>query len=150
MRGAHQTAWIMQAIRHEKQKVFLQTSDRKLESFLSDWKNSEHLHAFPYPNIEDSTFHHPPLSPKRETYGMLLFVQLSHSYLLHRGKSATCYRYCQALTYSILFSTFFHRRIFRLSWRFPWDSPSQKSEKNMFGSGYSSAISQYMREQITR
>lgn len=23
MRGAHQTAWIMQAIQHEKQKVFL-------------------------------------------------------------------------------------------------------------------------------
>ena len=36
MIGAHLTAWIMQAIRHEKQKVFLQTSDRKLESFLSD------------------------------------------------------------------------------------------------------------------
>ena len=36
MRGVYQTAWIMQAIRHEKQKVFLQTSDRKLESFLSD------------------------------------------------------------------------------------------------------------------
>ena len=57
--------------------------------------------------------------PERETCCMLLFVQLSHSYLLHRGKSATCYRYCQSLTYSILFPPFFHRRIFRLSWRFP-------------------------------
>ena len=28
-----------------------------LWGFLSDGKNSEHLHAFPYPNIEDSTFH---------------------------------------------------------------------------------------------
>ena len=31
--------------------------------------------------------------------------QLLHSCLLHRGKSATCYRHSQALTYSILLST---------------------------------------------
>ena len=29
MSGAHQTAWIMQAIRNENLKGFLQTSDRK-------------------------------------------------------------------------------------------------------------------------
>ena len=61
----------------------------------------------------DSTFHHqptaggPPFSPERETYGMLLFIQLLHSCLLRRGKGATCYRYSQALTYSILLSTIF-------------------------------------------
>ena len=43
--------------------------------------------------------------PERETYSMLLFVQISHSYLLRTGKSATCYRYSQALTYRILLST---------------------------------------------
>ena len=71
----------------------------------------EQQHAFLYSNIVDSTFHHqptaggPPFSPERETYSMLLFVQLLHACLLHRGKSATCYRYSQALTYSILLST---------------------------------------------
>ena len=38
---------------------------------------------------------------------MLLFIQLLHSCLLRRGKGATCYRYSQALTYSILLSTIF-------------------------------------------
>ena len=46
----------------------------------------------------------PPLSPERETYGMLLFIQLLHSCLLRRGKSATCYRYSYTLTYRILLS----------------------------------------------
>ena len=36
MRGVYQTAWIMQAIRHEKQKVFLQTSDRKLRALQTE------------------------------------------------------------------------------------------------------------------
>ena len=42
--------------------------------------------------------------PERETYGMLLFIQLLHSCLLRRGKSATCYRYSYTLTYRILLS----------------------------------------------
>ena len=69
------------------------------------------LSLFPWIHIQHSTFHHqpkaggPPFSPERETYGMLLFIQLLHSCLLRRGKSATCYRYSQALTYSILLST---------------------------------------------
>ena len=57
----------------------------------------------------------PPFSPEKKTYGMLLFVQLLHSCLLHRGKSATCYRYSQALTYSILLSTIRLRRMVPLS-----------------------------------
>ena len=80
-------------------------------AFLS-FTQRKQLHMLPlflYSNIEDSTFHQPqagpPLSPERETYGMLLFVQLSHSYLLHRGSSSTCYRYSYTPTYSILLST---------------------------------------------
>ena len=45
-----------------------------------------------------------PLSPERETYGIFLFIQLLHSCLLRRGKSATCYRYSYTLTYRILLS----------------------------------------------
>ena len=69
------------------------------------------LSLFPWIYIQHSTFHHqpkaggPPFSPERETYGMLLFIQLLHSCLLRRGKSATCYRYSQALTYRVLLST---------------------------------------------
>ena len=67
-----------------------------------------HQHAFLCSNIQHSTFHQPqagpPLSPERETYGMLLFIQLLHSCLLRRGKSATCYRYSYTLTYRILLS----------------------------------------------
>ena len=37
--------------------------------------------------------------PERETYGMLLFIQLLLSCLLRRGKSATSYRDSQAPTY---------------------------------------------------
>ena len=62
---------------------------------ISDGQTSEgeHQHASLFPNIQHSTFHHqpraggPPLSPERETYSMLLFVQISHSYLLRRGKN---------------------------------------------------------------
>ena len=52
----------------------------------------EQQHAFLHSNIVESTFHHslkrmvPPFSPERETFRMLLFVQISHSYLLRRGK----------------------------------------------------------------
>ena len=42
--------------------------------------------------------------PERETYGMLLFIQLLQSCLLRRGKSATCYHYSYTLTYRILLS----------------------------------------------
>ena len=53
-----------------------------------------HQHAFLRSNIniENSTFHHPPgadgppFSPERETYGMLLFIQLLHSCLLTKWK----------------------------------------------------------------
>ena len=63
--------------------------------------------ALTYSNLLSTIFDGPPLSPERETYGMLLFIQLLHSCLLRRGKGATCYRYSQALTYSILLSTIF-------------------------------------------
>ena len=99
------------------------TSRSLLDSRVKDSTNSSlygktgsdgaHQHTFLRSNIENSTFHHPPgadgppFSPERETYGMLLFIQLLHSCLLRRGKGATCYRYSQALTYSILLSTIF-------------------------------------------
>ena len=95
------------------------TARSLLDSRVKDSTNSSlygktgsdgaHQHTFLRSNIENSTFHQPqagpPLSPERETYGMLLFVQLSHSYLLHRGSSSTCYRYSYTPTYSILLST---------------------------------------------
>ena len=76
---------------------------------LTKWKKCNILSLFHQIHIVDSTFHQPqagpPLSPERETYGMLLFIQLLHSCLLRRGKSATCYRYSYTLTYRILLST---------------------------------------------
>ena len=63
------------------------------------------LSSFPTYSILLSTiFDGPPLSPERETCCMLLFVQLSHSCLLSRGTSSTCYRYSYILTYRILLS----------------------------------------------
>ena len=49
--------------------------------------------ALTYSNLLSTIFDGPPLSPERETYGMLLFIQLLHSCLLRRGSSSTCYRY---------------------------------------------------------
>ena len=85
------------------------TARSLLDSRVKDSTNSSlygktgsdgaHQHTFLRSNIENSTFHHPPgadgppFSPERETYGMLLFIQLLHSCLLRRGSSSTCYRY---------------------------------------------------------
>ena len=51
-----------------------------------------HQHAFLSPNIQHSTFHHPPgadgppLSPERETCFILSVNQLSHAYFLTKWK----------------------------------------------------------------
>ena len=76
------------------------TARSLLDSRVKDSTNSSlygktgsdgaHQHTFLRSNIENSTFHHPPgadgppFSPERETYGMLLFIQLLHSCLLRR------------------------------------------------------------------
>ena len=111
------------------------TARSLLDSRVKDSTNSSlygktgsdgaHQHTFLRSNIENSTFHHPPgadgppFSPERETYGMLLFIQLLHSCLLRRGKGATCYRYSQALTYSILLSSIRQQRSSRDEWVLP-------------------------------
>ena len=47
---------------------------------------------------------HSPSLSREGNVGMLPFIQLLHSCLLRRGKSATCYRYSYTLTYRILLS----------------------------------------------
>ena len=89
----------------------LHASVNQLFSFLPFNKVKEVQHIIVIPSDSHSGFYFPPsaaqmvpLSPERETYGIFLFIQLLHSCLLRRGKSATCYRYSYTLTYRILLS----------------------------------------------
>ena len=75
--------------------------------------------ALTYSILLSTIFDGPPLSPERETCCMLLFVQLSHSCLLSRGSSSTCYRYSYTLTYSILLSSIRQQRSSRDEWVLP-------------------------------
>ena len=70
-------------------------SDQKPVQLPFRLKNSEHLHAFPYPDIEDSTFPHQPkaggpssLSPERETC-CLLFISEAMAFLLSLSVSSS-------------------------------------------------------------
>ena len=81
--------------------------------------------SFYFPLFKQSGINYPPTSSvplsfkKGASFLMLSFNQLSHSYPLHRGKGATCYRYSQSLTYSILLSTIRQQRPSRDEWVLP-------------------------------
>ena len=53
-----------------------QTSDRKPVGLPFRLKNSEHLHAFLFPNIQHSTFHHQPKAGGFETTDCLECLQI--------------------------------------------------------------------------